>query len=268
MSGGGSRLTLKQAVGRLAGAVRRSPSHGVRSLLYHSIVRTDERDAGQMTTPVALFDDQMRYLAEHGYRVMQAGEVLRRWEAGEPLPARAVSITFDDGFADNLTLALPVLQKYGFPATIFVVAAWVGRAGFLTFSQMRDMIASGLIEFGCHGATHRRLDGLSPAMLETEIAHPKRTLEDELGASMLVFAYPFGSYGTWDSAALGAVRAARFRGAFTSVFGANTPASDRFLLRRSRISWVDRIPEFQHTLAGAYDWYAWRQRLQRPLECV
>lgn len=83
-----------------------------------------------------------------------------------------------------------------------------------------------------------------------------------LGRAVTLFAYPFGSYGAWDTAAVGAIQRAGFLGAFTTVFGVNTPSTDRFLLKRTRVSWTDDIPEFDRLLQGAYDWYTLVQRLQ------
>lgn len=124
------------------------------------------------------------------------------------------------------------------------------------------MVASGLITAGCHSATHRRLAGLDPGSLAAETQGARRSLEDGLGAPVELFAYPFGAFDAWDAAARAAVEAAGFAGAFTTVFGSIGAGADRFLLRRSRISWCEGISEFELLLQGGYDWYAVVQRWQ------
>lgn len=204
----------------------------------------------------------MAFLAGEGYRVEPAEEIVRRLARGEPLQPKTVLLTFDDGFSDNCDLALPVLRKHRFPATVFLVSERVGGDGRLTWSQAREMQASGWIRFGCHSATHRSLAGLPPPALREETEGARRTLQERLGAEIPLFAYPFGSYRSWNGAVRAAVEEAGFLAAFTSVFGFNTASSDRFLLRRSRVSWCDEIPEFRRLLRGAYDWYALAQRVQ------
>jgi peptidoglycan/xylan/chitin deacetylase (PgdA/CDA1 family) len=271
-----AKVAAKRSVSRLyqvcgGGA----PGEAVRVLMYHSIAPQFRHDPEQMTTPISLFREQMAYLAANGYRVVEASDIVERLRHGQPIPRRTIVLTFDDGYADNLELALPVLQQHRFPATVFfVTAALDGRLNrvhtgwdgtYLGWEQAREMLATGLIAAGCHSATHRRIAGLDPDRLAEETEGAKRRLEDRLGGSVFLFAYPFGAYDAWDRAARTAVEAAGFAGAFTTVFGANTEETDRFLLRRSRVSWCERIPEFELLLQGGYDWYAFVQRCQaRP----
>jgi peptidoglycan/xylan/chitin deacetylase (PgdA/CDA1 family) len=218
-----------------------------------------------MKTPVGLFEEQMAFLVENGYRVEDSREVVRQLREGEPLNPKTVILTFDDGFEDAYTLALPVLRKYRFPATLFLIGCTSSKKGHLSVGQLKEMRREGLLQFGCHGLTHRRLRGLSEEDLREETLGARRRLEDALGDPIELFAYPFGSYGSWGRAARVAVERAGFLGGFTSVFGAISGSSDRFLLRRSRVSWCNRVADFDRLLKGGYDWYAFLQRLQSPL---
>lgn len=237
------------------------PLKGFRCLLYHSVTAEEDRDPGQKKTPLALFEQQMAFLTEEGYRVISCVELVRQVRAGVPLPLKTVSLSFDDGEAGLCERVLPVLCRHRFPATVFSMAEIPGGP-YLTWDQAREMQASGLVEFGCHGATHRSLCGLSEPELIRETQEAKKSMEQALGREIPLFAYPYGSYGTWDLRALGALREAGFEGAFTSVFGRNTARTNPYLLRRVRVSWFDSLPQFRRLLEGAGDWYAGVQRIQ------
>lgn len=247
------------------------PLPGTRILAYHSIVPQTLEDPQQMTVPVGLFEAQMDYLRHAGFEVLRLGHIIELLRRGEETPPRTVAITFDDGFADNYELALPVLMRLGYSATTFVTASVLlakdGAAGipsrrYLTLRQAREMLGTRVVEFGCHGMTHRRLRGLSDVELLEETAAAKASLEDALGTQVALFAYPFGSYDSWDRRAVESVRAAGYRGAVTSIAGTNLRGVDVYLLRRCRVSWQEDNRAFDLLLKGAYDWYAWVQRLQ------
>lgn len=268
-------LRVKQGISQAAHRLGLGRRPGARVLSYHSIVPEAAHDPGQMTTPVRLFEAQMAWLAEHGYRVEPAAALIERLRCGQAAPAKTVALTFDDGFADN-ELALPALAWHGFSATMFLVAAAVeGRTGqvangypaaYLSRAQLLAMQRTGLVQFGCHGATHRCVRGMAAGELEAETAGARRRMQEALEAPVDLFAYPFGSFGAWDAAARSAVARAGFTGAFTSVMGANAPSQDPWLLRRCRVSWANDLPSFERLLQGAYDWYAavqWAQSLRQ-----
>ena len=251
----------RRRLNRMARFFLPTPRKGWRCLLYHVVAPVECRDAGQMRISRALFEQQMAYLAGNGYRVVRCLDLVRRVREGVPPPAKTVAISFDDGDAGLLEHALPVLQRYGFPATVFLIAQGNGE-NTLRRDQVRQMHQSGLIEFGCHGSTHRRLKGLAGPDLIRETQGAKRDLEEVFGFEFPLFAYPFGSYDAWDAGAARTLREAGFLGAFTSVYGVNRPQTDPYLLRRTRVSWLDSFPDFGWLLEGAGDWYAWAQRAQ------
>lgn len=164
-------------------------------LMYHSI--RAGADYFSSVSPQA-FARQMAYLAEERIPVVALSELVRRLKAREPLGG-AVALTFDDGYEDNYAEALPVLRRYGFPATVFVTTGLIGgedKRGMrrLSVEQMREMAASGLIEFGAHTKTHPKLSRLGEAQAKEEMASSKAALEALLGAPVGLFAYPYGDF--------------------------------------------------------------------------
>jgi peptidoglycan/xylan/chitin deacetylase (PgdA/CDA1 family) len=99
--------------------------------------------------------------------------------------------------------------------------------------------------------------------LESEIYASKRILEDNLKTVVDLFAYPFGSYGSFDNEVKAALKAGGYKAAFTTIAGVNTLSADLFALKRTRISWYDDEAEFLKELEGDYDWYGIWQALGR-----
>ncbi|NQT00247.1 MAG: polysaccharide deacetylase family protein [Candidatus Omnitrophica bacterium] len=234
---------------------------GFRALVYHLVVdRPIENEWDEQTTPKDLFESQMKYLCDNQYNVLSCTQALRYLINRENIPPKTIAITFDDGYKDNYTNALPVLKKYNFPATLFLTADllrdYSGRENFLSRSELLEMKDSGIIDFGCHGLTHRALTLLDEQRLNEEIRTARQRLEEITGGKIELFAYPFGHSGSYNQDVVNKVRREGFLGAFTATFGLNHPKIDIFLLRRNRISWLDDLSEFEKHLSGAYDWYA------------
>lgn len=177
--------------------------HPVPILMYHSVGPRRNPDYDRWCVSPARFEEQMAALAAAGYAVLTTGDYVERIAAGVGLPDRFVVLTFDDGLQDFLTGAFPILQKFGFPATLYVVAGRVGMTSrwlaplgegqrpMLTTEELRFLARSG-IEIGGHTMTHPELDILGPARAMGEIAGSRRVLEDLLGAPVRSFAYPHG----------------------------------------------------------------------------
>ncbi len=175
-------------------------------LMYHSISHSTNRKFKQFTVSPFLFAEQMSYLHQHAYVPITVTQFVNGLSQGDSaLPERPVILTFDDGFADFFTDALPVLKQYGFSATMYIITAFVNSTScwlqrereasrpLLTWHQITQMHASG-IEVGAHTHTHPQLDMLSASSAQNEIVISKKILEDHLGQKVSSFAYPFGYY--------------------------------------------------------------------------
>ncbi|GAC1389434.1 MAG: polysaccharide deacetylase family protein [Ktedonobacteraceae bacterium] len=177
-------------------------------LMYHSISHSTNRKFKQFTISPSLFAEHMAYLYQHAYTPITVTQFVNALSQGNSaLPERTVVLTFDDGFADFFTEALPVFKQYGFVATLYVVTAcingtscWLKREGeatrpMLTWDQLTEISAYG-IECGAHSQHHAQLDILSHSAAQDEIVQSKRLLEQHLGREVSSFAYPYGYHTT------------------------------------------------------------------------
>jgi peptidoglycan/xylan/chitin deacetylase (PgdA/CDA1 family)/GT2 family glycosyltransferase len=172
-------------------------------LLYHRIApEGSEATARYRITPEA-FAEQLRYLRDSGYHTPRVADWLRAQEAKEPLPGRAVLITFDDGYHDFAEHAWPLLREHGFSALVFLVAEAVGGTNgwdeaygeplpLLGWDEIRRLQTRG-IQFGSHAASHRPLTALSPAEAVRELARSRALLTRGLSAPPEAVAYPHGA---------------------------------------------------------------------------
>ncbi|NAS24955.1 polysaccharide deacetylase family protein [Herbidospora sp. NEAU-GS84] len=171
-------------------------------LMYHSV--TDRPNAE--TRPLAVrpgdFAEQLAYLAGNGFTPMTFASLIAAVNGtGATLPARPVVLTFDDGYADFHTEAMPILDRFGFPATLFLTTGWVADAGgeaagrpldhMVSWSQAREAAAQGH-EIAGHSHSHPQLDQLPDAELRQELRRGKAVLEDRLGLPVTTMAYPYG----------------------------------------------------------------------------
>lgn len=199
------------------------------SLLVLAYHRISERPTGPVpsVTP-AEFARQMDYLARAGYRSISP-DALAVYLHGGRLPCRrAVLITFDDGWADNYTLARPILNAHGFTATVFMISGRVGGHGCLTASQLRALVRAGWT-IGAHTVTHPHLPALGPAQAEAEISAPLKILSGFSGRPVTAFAYP---YGDQDDLVRSLVRAADYATAFSTQLGLPHPGQDLLAVKR------------------------------------
>ncbi|HEU4514592.1 MAG TPA: polysaccharide deacetylase family protein [Nocardioidaceae bacterium] len=171
-------------------------------LLYHSISAQASRRFRPWAVPPASFAAHMETIARDGYEPVTVDRLQRLLHNG-PMPARPVVITFDDGFEDFHSHALPVLDRHGFAATLYVPTGYIGgRAAWLAHEHEADRrmlgwtqvaeIAAGGVQIGAHSHTHPRLDELRPHESLEEIVRSKEVLEDRLQLPVTSFAYPHG----------------------------------------------------------------------------
>jgi peptidoglycan/xylan/chitin deacetylase (PgdA/CDA1 family) len=209
------------------------------ALVYHHIGPSRPGTYRDMTVSPQRFEQQIRWLARHGYVGIKPSEWLHWAREGESLPEKPILVTFDDAYADTADYALPVLRKYGFAGAVFVVterlggtntwdeAKGCGTLQLMTLEQIRYWAGQG-IEFGAHSKTHADLTQLSSAECTAEIRGSKSDLAALLNSGVTSFAYPYGSYNN----AVRDLARGEFDLAFTAEEGLINLRSDPHLLQR------------------------------------
>lgn len=210
-------------------------------LMYHSIADRASQQFKDFAVPPALFAEHIEYLHQHGYVPLTVTQLVDRlYRDRQSLPERPVVLTFDDGFADFFTDALPILKRYNFVATLYITTGFVGdtsrwlwREGeadrpMLTWDQIREIQRQG-IECGGHTHTHPQLDLLPPSAARHEIVQCKRLLEEHLGSSIFSFAYPHGYH---NAAVLRAVKDAGYTSACAVKYEMSVETTNPFAFAR------------------------------------
>ena len=200
-------------------------------LMYHSVEPYDA-DPHRVTVHPRRFERQLRWLRGRGLRGVAMTELLRLRSPG------LVGLTFDDGYADFVTEVLPALRRYGFTATVFVIAGALGghnrwdepgpRKALMTAADVRRAADAGM-EIGSHSLHHVPLPGVADAALHDEVTLSRRQLAELTGRAVTGFCYPYGAVGERE------VRAVRAAGYDYACAVRSSPMDGRHALPRAFI---------------------------------
>ncbi|WP_079132232.1 polysaccharide deacetylase family protein [Streptomyces nanshensis] len=181
--------------------------------MYHSVSACTD-DPYRITVSPYRLDRQLRWLRDRGLTGVSVGELMRARAAGRT--RGLVGLTFDDGYADFVDSALPLLRRHGCTATVFALPGRLGgenawdelgpRKPLLSADGLRAAAEAGM-EIGSHGLTHTDLTTADDATLTAETQHSRALLAEVTGTAPEGFCYP---YGTVDERAVRAVRAAGY----------------------------------------------------------
>ncbi len=241
-------------------------------LCYHSINSKGSYEADSLSPED--FEAHLVYLGKQ-YNVIslaQAAACIERQHCDVDNP---VVITFDDGYIDNYEVAFPLLKKFQLPATIFVVTGFVDgnllliddpSFGPLTWDQIREMDAHGLVAFGAHTDTHRILSDIPYAEVQAEIIKSKSILENQLGHNIDLFAYPNGRMSDIPLSAIQSIAGQKFRCACSTVWKCIHTRDDKWVLNRVMISGDDSLDVFKHKVAGHFDYIYYIQKIKFKIQ--
>lgn len=211
-------------------------------LCYHRIEVPPvgaEHDSN-FVTPLR-FAEHLRTLKSFGYNAVTVRDITRWQQGTTPLPPRSVAITFDDAYESVLRHAVPLLDAYNWPCTIYVVSSQLGgtnnwdsaapRTKLLNAVALRALADAGH-EIGSHSRNHRRIRGLDDAAARDELRVSRASLESDIGAPVDSFAYPYGSH---DARAVQQVRDAGYESACTLKRWANGRRTNPLRLGRMSV---------------------------------
>lgn len=165
-----------------------NPVQGVPVLYYHSVMY---EQGNEVRMPPEQFEAQMAYLWDKGYESITLDQLDKAFNNRGVLPAKPFVITFDDGYVDNYTNAFPILEKYRFTASVFMVTSYIGGEGFMSWPQLKELSANGW-EIEGHTVNHPYLSQMEKTSMLNELISSKETLEKGLAKKVKFFAYPYG----------------------------------------------------------------------------
>lgn len=259
------KRAIKQGI---SGAARLVRSRGPRTVIlcYHSINPADS----YLAIPPDAFRAQLQWLKDNGFTFHTVSQLAADLS---PSDRPRVVLTFDDGFADNLTLATPIMKELGATGTVFVTTGLVQGVDrivspmrkmtqydqpFLTPAQVRELHAAG-IEIGGHTHTHGNLALLDNDQLARELGDSKAWLEQTIGGPITSFAYPFGKrHMNYTADTMNRVEQAGYHCAAAVAFRGIRPSDvrRRFELPRLFVMPEDSIDTFAQKVLGDWDWLA------------
>jgi len=242
-------------------------------LMYHSVSSEPETETHPyfwVNTSPEMFDAQMRFLKENNYQVItleRAIEIIYG-QAVKDDHSKYVVITFDDGFRDFYIDAFPILQKYGFTATVFLPTKYItdhskkmdGKV-HLSWDEVAELSRQG-ITFGSHTVSHPQLRDLDKDAIKYEIEYSKQVMESKMGASIDSFSYPFAfpeedkeltNYLTTTLADCG------YKFGVSTRIGRTSAKDPIFFLKRLPVNSRDDLAFFKAKLEGGDDWLHWVQ---------
>jgi len=247
-------------------------------LMYHSISEDCENGISpylRICTNPARFAEQMMWLFEMGFQGLTISAALNNMMPKHGACCKAVAITFDDGFRDFYSHGFPILQQYGFSATVYLPTAFIGEKSrqfkgreCLTWSEIRELNRSG-IEFGSHTVNHYRLVHVGRTETEMELRRSKTTIESQIKEPVSTFSYPY-AFPQSDRQFINRLRQLLYNTGYescvTTRIGRVKPNADPLSLPRIPVNSTDDLALFQAKISGAYDWLAVPQMIVKDIK--
>lgn len=201
-------------------------------LMYHHVntpEKATEGKYGYLNVTPDTFDKQMAYISSKGYTTISPSDLLNFFNSGTKLPSKSILLTFDDAYADFDDQAVPIINKYGFKATLFAPTGLLENPGYLTWSKISGLGSS--IYIGNHTWSHHNI-ATKKEIIVKEVATAKTQLTEHGLDPLKIFAYP---YGTVSKTATNTIDELGIKMAFTTVNGRILCAKKILTLPRIRI---------------------------------
>lgn len=224
-------------------------------LSYHNF---SVNESNKMTVTQADFEEQMRLLKDKGYRVITLDQLFDFLDFKKQVPRKSVVITIDNDWRSTYDIAMPILKKYGYPATLFVYTDLIiGGRKTLSWDLVKELAGNG-IDVQCNTKTHRNLTIINEKEpfkeyfenLEKELSECAAIIKEKLGKDVRYLAYP---YGDTNHLIIELMRKKGYRGAFTVERGGNPFFIHNYRVRRSIIYGDYTLDQFEKNLANFYE---------------
>lgn len=219
-------------------------------LMYHQVDDHPPLKQLRFTVLPSVFEQQISFLLDQGYTFVTVNTALELFTASSTPPDKTLVLTFDDGYRSFYTHVFPILKKYNIPATEYVITQDIGKHGSLTWSMLRELENSGLVEIGSHTVNHLSLKSISEDKQRYQLSESRTLLEKELHVPITTVAYPFGLY---NEATKEIAEQLGYKGA-VSIFSGDKPTSTaKFAWRRVAITNNDIGQRLLQTLYIAFE---------------
>jgi peptidoglycan/xylan/chitin deacetylase (PgdA/CDA1 family) len=213
--------------------------HHVRRLLANA----DATWRNLTVTPEA-FEAQIKYLADNGYHTIYFADLAAYFNAGAPLPAKPIILTFDDGWIEQYTIVYPILRRYCLVGTFFPPVNWVNNGDgkqVISWAMIEEMSRGGM-EFGSHTLNHHLLSRLTEKQIMEQLVGSKAQLEKHTTRPVVALAYPGGAS---NKLAVSLVPQAGYSAAVGIIAGVEQARADLFLLHRITIPYSADLKTFE-----------------------
>lgn len=201
-------------------------------LMYHKIDK-EESLKNKLAVSPETFERQMNFLSRNKYNVISLRQFVDLVKAKKMIPKNTVVVTFDDGYENNYREAFPILKKYNIPATIFIITDFIGKPGYMSRAQLKELSDSGVISIASHTVHHPVLTKIGLEQVKKEVKESKAMLEELVAKPVELFSYPLGAF---DKDVRQEVIRAGYLGAVATNPGKNYPSNDVYVLKRMRIA--------------------------------
>jgi peptidoglycan/xylan/chitin deacetylase (PgdA/CDA1 family) len=268
------RAAAKHAITRSFGNLLANSKSATRfaCFCYHSVSST----GSDLSVEPAVLKQHIELLRRWGFQFVTVGEVAAAIASGTVFREPTIALSFDDGYKDNLTQALPILLANSVRASFYITSGLAAgdaqiisrfremtkyESEYLTVGDIRELHAAGM-EIGAHTHTHRNLARLPAEVARQELQISKDWLEKVLGNPVEQFAFPFGKRGIhYNNVTLGLVRDCGYRGAAVveSRSASSVNALDQFQIPRFYVTREDSAMSLKDKLDGALNWLGWFQ---------
>ena len=203
-----------------------SANNEVPVLSYHNVQTNPKKPSAYFISSIA-FEKQIKHLKENGYHTVLPDDIYNHYTKGSKLPEKPIMLSFDDTRKEHFKIVAPILEKYGYKGTFFIMTVAIGKKNYMTTSDIKMLSDNGHC-IGHHTYDHQDLRKLPVKEWNTQIDKPKKKLEEIIGKEVQYLAYPFGLCNDY---ALTELKKRNFKAAF-QLSGKQDKSDPLFTIRR------------------------------------